>query len=63
VTDSEATTPGASGTPTETSSYVQEHLDHPVDGCPLPCCRITFTDHRGAGNVWNWGRGQWETEQ
>jgi hypothetical protein len=70
---SEAATPEASGTPTQTPGLVPEHINHPVDGCPQPCCRIIF-DHRldyghGITNpisvtyVWNWARGQWEAER
>lgn len=39
--------------------YVTAHLSAPRDGCPYPCCRITFTDHTGAVRVWSWERGQW----
>lgn len=76
MTYSEADSPmAASGTPAQAPSFVREHLDHPVDGCPLSCCRITF-DHRrdfmGFGNVtapvtktcvWNWERSQWQEER
>lgn len=58
---SEAATPEASGTPM--SVHLPEHVDHPVDGCPRPCCRITFTDHLGVVKVWSWTRAQWEAER
>jgi hypothetical protein len=72
---SEAASPEASGTPDQTSGLILDHINHPVDGCPQPCCRITF-DHRrdfmGLGNitapvtqayVWSWARGQWEEDR
>lgn len=41
--------------------YVTAHLNSPRDGCQHPCCRVTFTDHKGVLHVWVWAHGQWET--